>query len=150
MVPIISAAPNHTTPTTTATAASSSSPTADRIAAATAFCRSSLPRGTGAASRYFRLAHDASPATVSPKNSATITTSRKFVDTYSVNIAKFGPLEVASSARLRDRPRPSSPSSNASRSSRGSTARNPSASRVRRLRSWRASSTRSGSVRVAR
>src|SRR5206468_12081331 len=102
VVLIRSPSPYQSRPTTSATAGSTTSPATDSTPETTAFCRSSRPRGTGIASRYFRLDQDASLATVSPKNSAITTTSRKLADANNAKIAKFAPLEMARSTNADD------------------------------------------------
>ena len=115
-----------------------------------AFCRSSLPRGTGMASRYFRLDHDASLATVSPKNSAITTISRKLADANSANTVKLVPLLVARSTSWPElRLLEPLPTLNAISSRNGRTARKPRLIWVRLRRIWRRSSTRIGMVRPA-
>src|SRR5664279_2506746 len=61
----------------------------ERIPATSTFCRSKRIRGIGMASRYRSDDHDASDATVSPKNSEMITISRKLAEKNSDTMAKL-------------------------------------------------------------
>ena len=88
---------------------------------------------------------------MSPKNSATTTTSRNDADANSANTAKFPALPLARSTRLSEPVGgPSSASAKAAQRITGSSATRPNVTWVRRRRSWRTSSTRTGRVWLAR
>ena len=124
---------------------------ADSSAEATAFCRNNRCRGTGMASRYFMLDHDASLATVSPKYKATIIGSKNEPDTSIATTTKLGALAVARSMNPPDRRFGlASPISSAATRMNGSNAARANTSWVRRRRSCRRSSTPSRRVRPGR
>ena len=79
----------------------------------------------------------ASDGTVSPANSATITTSRKLVEAKSVNTTRLAPLSWARSTKPRPPESSSSPSQKASSRINGSTVSTMKMPCVRRRRSWR-------------
>lgn len=88
---------------------------------------------------------------MSPQNSATGMTSRKPVPMKSMVVAKLGPEAVASSMKVVRSARLGVPPIwKASRMTNGIAASTPPMIIVRRRRSWRIASTRSGRVRPAR
>ena len=145
------AEPKTTVPTTSAQAGSRMLAAKLSPSATTNFCHSSRARGTGIASRYRSEAQLASLATVSPQNSATMTTSRNPTAANSVNRAKFAPPVVArltsSGAASRPLPPLPPPSLNAAAIRMGRASSTSNANWVRRRLTWRTSSTRSFNVR---
>src|SRR4051812_46671823 len=94
---IAAPAPYQSMPTSSDTSGSRISAPTDSSQEATAFLRSSRCRGTGIASRYFRLDHEDSLAIVPPKNNATIIGRRRVPETNNASPTKFGALAGARS-----------------------------------------------------